>query len=176
MANERLAKGPEDGPDYTETNGASWLPGFTCGGREGKVEGEEAEAASEAEEMSSRAGFTRMLSFWKLMGPLIVRYKLARKLPKGEMRDEELERLHDKCVCTARHPARTHRAPCTHALRARSAHAPRTHCACTLHASCTRTHPPCARQVRPGGAAQHPWAARPLRQAGTVDLDRSDGA
>ena len=96
MANERLAKGPEDGPDYTETNGASWLPGFTCGGREGKVEGEEAEAASEAEEMSSRAGFTRMLSFWKLMGPLIVRYKLVRKLPKGDVRDEELERLHDK--------------------------------------------------------------------------------
>lgn len=96
MANERLVKGPEDGPDYTETNGASWLPGFTCGGREGKVEGEEAEAASEAEEMSSRAGFTRMLSFWKLMGPLIVRYKLVRKLPKGDVRDEELERLHDK--------------------------------------------------------------------------------
>ena len=37
-----------------------------------------------------------MLNFWKLMGPLIVRYKMVRKLPKGEMRDEELERLHDK--------------------------------------------------------------------------------
>ena len=93
MTNERLAKGPEDGPDYTETNGASWMPGFTCGGREGKVEGEEAEPfGSDAEEMSSRAGFTRMLSFWKLMGPLIVRYKLVRKLPKGDVRDEELER------------------------------------------------------------------------------------
>jgi hypothetical protein len=100
MANERLAKGPEDGPDYTETNGASWMPGFTCGGREGKVEGEEAEPfGSDAEEMSSRAGFARMLSFWKLMGPLIVRYKLVRKLPKGDVRDEELERPQGQKKC-----------------------------------------------------------------------------
>ena len=42
MANERLANGPEGGPDYTETNGAAWMPGFTCGGRSPKVEeGEE---------------------------------------------------------------------------------------------------------------------------------------
>ena len=102
MANERLAKGPEDGPDYTETNGASWMPGFTCGGREGKVEGEEAEPfGSDAEEMSSRAGFARMLSFWKLMGPLIVRYKLVRKLPKGDVRDEELERLQGQSAAWA---------------------------------------------------------------------------
>ena len=110
MANERLAKGPEDGPDYTETNGASWMPGFTCGGREGKVEGEEAEPfGSDAEEMSSRAGFARMLSFWKLMGPLIVRYKLVRKLPKGDVRDEELERPQGQsapwqCPSSARAP------------------------------------------------------------------------
>ena len=104
MANDRMAKGPEDGPDYTETNGASWMPGFTCGGREGKFEGEEAapEAfGSEAEEMSARAGFTRMLSFWKLMGPLIVRYKLVRKLPKGDVRDEELERLQGQSAAWA---------------------------------------------------------------------------
>ena len=42
MANERLTNGPEGGPDYTETNGAAWMPGFTCGGRSPKVEeGEE---------------------------------------------------------------------------------------------------------------------------------------
>lgn len=134
MANERLANGPEGGPDYTETNGATWMPGltcggrapkvegeevvepfgseaeqevssragftrmlmpgFTCGGRAGKVEGEVVEPfGSEAEEVSNRAGFTRMLSFWKLVGPMILRYKLVRKLPKGDVRDEELERL-----------------------------------------------------------------------------------
>ena len=147
MANERLANGPEGGPDYTETNGAAWMPGFTCGGRSpkveegeevvepfgpeaeqevssragftrmlmpgftcggraGKVEGEVVEPfGSEAEEVSSRAGFTRMLSFWKLMGPMILRYKLVRKLPKGDVRDEELERLQGQSARWAECPS-----------------------------------------------------------------------
>ena len=148
MANERLANGPEGGPDSTETNGAAWMPGFTCGGRSpkveegeevvepfgpeaeqesptsragftrmlmpgftcggraGKVEGEVVEPfGSEAEEVSSRAGFTRMLSFWKLMGPMILRYKLVRKLPKGDVRDEELERLQGQSARWAECPS-----------------------------------------------------------------------
>ena len=147
MANERVANGPEGGPDYTETNGAAWMPGFTCGGRSpkveegeevvepfgpeaeqevssragftrmlmpgftcggraGKVEGEVVEPfGSEAEEVSSRAGFTRMLSFWKLMGPMILRYKLVRKLPKGDVRDEELERLQGQSARWAECPS-----------------------------------------------------------------------
>ena len=147
MANERLANGPEGGPDYTEPNGAAWMPGFTCGGRSpkveegeevvepfgpeaeqevssragftrmlmpgftcggraGKVEGEVVEPfGSEAEEVSSRAGFTRMLSFWKLMGPMILRYKLVRKLPKGDVRDEELERLQGQSARWAECPS-----------------------------------------------------------------------
>ena len=44
----------------------------------------------------ARACSARMLSFWKLMGPLILRYKIVRGLPKGPQRDVELERLHDK--------------------------------------------------------------------------------
>ena len=230
MANERLTNGPEGGPDYTETNGAAWMPGFTCGGRSpkveegeevvepfgpeaeqevssragftrmlmpgftcggraGKVEGEVVEPfGSEAEEVSSRAGFTRMLSFWKLMGPMILRYKLVRKLPKGDVRDEELERLQGQSARWAECPSSAPAPPqgaCGGWLLAGSSAlslgrqlalwAP-SHCL-----GCSSEPPPppwsercqrhtnpgaAARQVRATGAPEHPGAARAVREAG----------
>ena len=233
MANERLAKGPEGGPDYTETNGAAWMPGFTCGGRAPKVEGEEvvepfgsdAEQemssragftrmlmpgftcggragkmdgeevvepfGSEAEEVSSRAGFTRMLSFWKLVGPMILRYKLVRKLPKGDVRDEELERLQGQSARWAECPSLVpacggsgQAARHSDSGRQLALWAPSNCLGCSSEppppppfARCQLTNPgAAARQVRATGAPEHPGAARAVREAGPGDLDRADGA
>ena len=93
-ANDDVSK-EANGKTSPDKIGEGWRLGvkMSCGGIRAEKQEPSWSPPSSREE---RHGFARMLSFWKLMGPLILRYKIVRGLPKGPQRDVELERLHDK--------------------------------------------------------------------------------